>query len=82
MPDEGTAPLRRAIARVKYLPETESWAELQVRERAAVQYVLSLDEPQRVGRRCYWRVEVRAAGKLWKRFLVTPDAAHVIENPR
>ncbi|MGH8706169.1 MAG: hypothetical protein ACREUO_12230 [Burkholderiales bacterium] len=80
MPDEGGAPLRRAVARVKYLPEIETWAELMSRSRTVVQYVLSLDEPRSIGGRCYWPVEVRADGRLWKRFLVTPDGARVIED--
>lgn len=82
MPDEGTAPLRRAVGRAKYLRETERWAERQARERAAVQYVLLLDAPQRIRGRSYWPLEVRAGDKLWKRFLVSPDAKRSIENPR
>ena len=73
-------PLRRAVSRVKYLPETEAWAELASRDRAVVQYVLSLDEPKHVAGQCYWTVEVRADGKLWKRFLVTPDGNRVMED--
>jgi hypothetical protein len=79
-PDEGNAPLRRAVARVKYLPETEAWARQQARSGATVQYVLSLDDPKRVGGRCYWTLEVRADGKLWKRYRVSPDAKHAIER--
>ena len=81
VPDEGgNTPWRRAVAKVKYLPQTEVWAELMSRDRNPVQYVVSLDEPKRLGGRCYWPVEVRAQGKLWKRFLVTPDGAKIIEE--
>ena len=81
VPDEGAStPWRRAVAKVRYLPEIETWAELQARERNVVQYVVLLDEPRRAGGRCYWPVEVRAAGKLWKRFLVTPDGNALRED--
>lgn len=80
VPDEGAAPLRRAVARVKYLPETEAWAEHMARNRMVVQYVLSLDEPRRIGGRCYWPVEVRAGGKLWKRFFVRPGDGGAVED--
>jgi hypothetical protein len=81
LPEEGgDTPWRRAVAKVKYLPETEAMAELQSRERNAVQYVVSLDEPKRLGGRCYWPVEVRIEGKLWKRFLVTPDGSALRED--
>jgi hypothetical protein len=73
-PDEGgNTAWRRAVAKVRYLPETEIWAELRSRERAVVQYVVLLDTPQHAEGRCWWPVEVRADGRLWKRFLVTPD---------
>ncbi|MEK6244798.1 MAG: hypothetical protein AABM33_09890 [Pseudomonadota bacterium] len=81
VPDEGgNAPWRRAVSKVKYLPETEVWVELMSRDRNIVRYVVSLDEPKYVGGRCYWPVEVRAEGKLWKRFLVTPDGAKILEE--
>ena len=81
MPDEGgNTPWRRAVAKVKYLPETEAMAALQG-DRSLVRYVVSLDEPKRVGRRCYWPVEVRVDGRLWKRFLVTPDGSAMREDP-
>lgn len=79
--DEGSAPLRRLVARVKYLPETEVWAELMSRNRTVVQYVLLLDEPRRVEGRCHWPVEVRAENRLWKRFLVPGESGPVIETP-
>jgi hypothetical protein len=80
VPDEGgNTPWRRAVAKVKYLPETEAMAALQG-DRSLVRYVVSLDEPRWVGRRCYWPVEVRVDGRLWKRFLVTPDGSAMRED--
>jgi hypothetical protein len=81
VPDEGTAPLRRLVARVKYLPETEAWAELMSRTRTVVQYVVLLDEPQRIEGRCHWMVEVRAEDRVWKKFLVPGEGGPVIELP-
>ena len=81
VPDEGgNTPWRRVVSKVKYLPETEAWAELMSRDRNLVQYVVSLDEPKQLGGRCWWPVEVRADGKLWKRFLVTPQGDAVRED--
>ena len=37
-----------------------------------------IDAPVREGKRCYWPVEVRAEGKLWRRYLVTPDGKNVL----
>lgn len=70
MAEEGTAAYRRLVARVKYLPETEAWAESKGREKETVQYVLHLDAPRRIQGRCHWPVEVRAGKRMWKRFLV------------
>ena len=82
IPDEGSsAPMRRLIARVKYLHETEVWAELMSRTRTVVQYVLHLDQPRRMEGRCYWPVEIRAEDRVWKRFLVPGGAEPVIELP-
>lgn len=72
-PDEGNMPLRRAVATVKYLPETEAWAASMHKAGAVVQYAVRLDAPRWAGGRCYWPVEVRAEGKIWGRFYVTPD---------
>ena len=81
VPDEGgNTPWRRAVAKVKYLPETEAWSEAVHRAKGIAQYVVSLDEPRHVGGRCYWPVEIRAEGKLWKRFLVTPQGDAVRED--
>jgi hypothetical protein len=76
-PDEGNMPLRRAVAKVKFLPETEAWAAERHKAGEVVQYALRLDAPRRENRRCYWPVEVRAAGALWRRFYVTPDGQRV-----
>ena len=80
-PDEGGMPLRRAVTRIQLLPEVDAWADAMHRNRVAVQYVVRLDEPVRgVGReagRCFWPVEVRADGKLWRRFLVSPDGKSI-----
>jgi hypothetical protein len=72
-PDEGNMPLRRAVNKVKFLPETEAWATTMHKTGAVVQYALLLDEPRHERGRCYWPVEVRAEGKLWRRYYVSPD---------
>jgi hypothetical protein len=76
VPGDGTS-LRRALLRVKYLPETELW-ELQARKHATVQYVLSLDEPILHEGRCYWPIEARAQDKLWHLFYATPRGEQVL----
>ena len=70
-------PLRRAVAKVKFLPETEAWAASMHQAGAVVQYALRLDEPRWAERSCYWPVEVRAGDKLWRRFYVTPDGTRL-----
>lgn len=82
MPDEGNTPWRRAVAKVRHRAETDAWAARMSRERFHVQYVVSLDAPKHVAGRCYWPVEVRADGRLWKRFLVTPDGRYVLEDTK
>jgi hypothetical protein len=77
-PDEGNMPLRRAVSKVKYLPETEAWASAMHKTGAVVQYALLLDRPTMVKERCYWPLEVRAEGKLWRRFYVTPDGKDLL----
>ena len=72
VPDEGNTPWHRAVSKVKYRPETEAMAALQP-ERSMMRYVVSLDAPRHLGGRCWWPVEVRVDGRLWKRFLVTPE---------
>jgi hypothetical protein len=77
-PDEGSMPLRRAVSRVKYLPETEAWAAQMHKAGAHVQYALLLDHPAVRDGRCYWTVEVKANGEIWKSFLVSPDGKGII----
>jgi hypothetical protein len=77
--NEGSSPLRRVITRVKYLPETEAWQK-SLPEGAIAQFVLLVDSPQKIRGRCYWPVEVRAAGALWRRFLVTADGERVLDR--
>lgn len=69
VPGDGTS-LRRALLRVKYLPETEAW-ELAARQSATVRYVLSLDAAREIDGRCYWPIEARSGGELWHRFYAT-----------
>lgn len=81
IPDEGgNTPWRRAVAKVRYLPDVEAWAIRMTKDGHLVQYVVLLDEPRRLQGRCWWPVEIRAAGALWRRFLVTPDGAVVRED--
>jgi len=76
VPGDGTS-LRRALLRVKYLPETELW-ELQARKSATVHYVLDLTDPIRHEGRCYWPIEARSADRLWHRFYATPRGEQVL----
>lgn len=80
-PDEGNMPLRRAVTRIQVLPETEAWASAVHKTGAVVHYAVLLDQPVRVSGRCYWPVEARAEGKLWRRFLVSPDGKRLL-GPR
>ena len=50
------------------------------RERTVVQYVAELDQPRHIDGTCFWTVEVRAEGKLWRRYLVTPDGKQLRED--
>jgi hypothetical protein len=77
-PDLGNLPLRRAVAKVKYLPQTEAWAAAQHEAGQAVQYALQLEQILRQAGRCYWTVDAIAEGKLWRRFYVTPDGTRVL----
>ena len=79
-PDEGNMPLRRAVAKVKFLPEIEAWAASMHKAGAVVEYALRLDQPRRENGRCYWPVEVRAQGKVWRRYYVTPDGSTVLKK--
>ena len=70
-------PLRRAVTKVQMLSEVDLWAEEMRRNGAHVQYLLRLDEPVVQAGRCYWPLEVRAEGKLWRRYLVSPDGKSI-----
>ena len=52
-------PLRRAVSRVKFLPDTQAWAAAQHKDGVVVRYVLSLDHDRHQHGRCYWTVEAR-----------------------
>jgi len=80
VPGDGTS-LRRALLRVKYLPETEAW-ELQARKTGTVHYVLSLGDPIVREGRCLWPIEARQGDRLWRRFYATPRGDQVfVEDP-
>jgi hypothetical protein len=79
-PDEGNMPLRRAVSKVRHLPETEAWAKQAQAAGAIVHYALLLDRPKTQDGRCYWPVEVRAGEALWRRFYVTPDGKRLISG--
>ena len=70
-------PLRRAVSRVRMLPESLAWSQAVHKDGTVVQYAVLLDQPVRMAGRCYWPVEARAGGKLWRRFLVTPDGKNL-----
>src|SRR5262245_27515845 len=78
-PDEGNMPLRRAVARVEMLPEVDAWAKAVRRDGAVTQVLVKVGESVRRAGHCYWPVEVRAEGRLWRRYLVTPDGKRVID---
>ena len=50
-----------------------------VRRAQSRNTIVRLDEPVRrgAGCACYWPVEARR-GKLWRRYLVTPDGKNVL----
>jgi hypothetical protein len=79
-PDEGNMPLRRAVSKVRYLPETQAWAKQAQDAGAIVHYAVLLDRPKMRNGRCYWPVEVRACNTLWRRFYVTPDGKRLISQ--
>src|SRR5687767_14059580 len=76
-PGLGYLPLRRAVTRIEMLPEVSAWARGRIEKGAKPQYAVRLDQPVREAGKCYWPVEVRAEGKLWRRYLVTPDGKDV-----
>jgi hypothetical protein len=77
-PDEGNMPLRRALTRVQMLPETEAWQRERRDAGDAVQFRLLLEETVTLKKRCYWIVEALAAGRVWRRFYVSPDGKSVL----
>ena len=81
-PDEGTMPLRRAVSKVRNLPDIEAWASTAHKTGAIVQYALFVDRELKKNGRCYWTVEARAEGKVWRRFFVSPDGKSLLpEKP-
>ena len=76
-PDLGNLPLRRAVTRVEMLPEVHAWARDRIENGVKPQYAVRLDQPVRERGKCYWPVEIRAEGKLWRRYLVTPDGKNI-----
>lgn len=81
-PDEGGMPLRRAVSKVRYLPEVEAWASAVHKTGAVVHYALYLEQTVQAAGRCHWTVKVRASGKTWRRFFVSPDGTSVrAEDP-
>ncbi len=81
-PDLGNLPLRRAVAKVKYLPDTEAWAAEQHQAGKVVQYALQLERELQLAGRCYWTVDAITDGRLWRRFYVTPDGRRVLGEDR
>ena len=81
-PDLGNLPLRRAVTKVKLLPETEAWSAYVHKTGAIVQYALLLEQPVNHAGRCYWTVDAIAEGKVWRRFYVTPDGKRVLDEDR
>jgi hypothetical protein len=77
-PDEGGMPLRRAVTKVQMLAEVDAWARATEKNGIKPQYVVLLDQSVREAGRCYWPVEVRADGKLWRSFLVSPDGKSIL----
>ena len=76
-PDQGNMPLRRAVTRVEMRPEVHEWHRTMVEQGLKPQYAVRLDEPVREAGKCFWTVEVSVQGKLWRRYLVTPDGKTV-----
>lgn len=75
VPGDGTS-LRRALLKVKYLPETERWASA-IAKPATAHYVLSLDAPRLYAGRCYWPIEARSDDRLWHTFYATPHGEDI-----
>jgi hypothetical protein len=78
-PDEGNMPLRRAVGRIEMRPEVDAWAKAVRRDGTVTQVAVMVGASVRRAGRCYWPVEVRAAGQVWRRFLITPDGKRIID---
>jgi hypothetical protein len=76
-PEQANTSLRRAVTRVEMVPQVAEWHREMVRKGVDPQYVVRLDERHREGGKCFWPVEVHAEGRLWWRYLVTPDGKTV-----
>ena len=81
-PDLGNLPLRRAVTKVKLLPQADAWAAELHKAGQVVQYALLLENTVEQSGRCYWTVEAIAGGKVWRRFYVTPDGKRVLDEAR
>lgn len=79
-PDEGNLPLRRAVARVEMHPAVDDWIREMRRQGVVTQVAVLVAESVHRRGRCYWPVEVRAEGALWRRYLVTPDGKRIIDE--
>ena len=79
-PNEGNMPLRRAVSKVKFLPETEAWARAMQKNGTVVHYAVLLDQPRYKKGVCYWPVEVRAGSQVWRRYYVSPDGKRVLRK--
>ena len=77
-PDEGNMPLRRAVSRVRLLPEAEAWSAAERRDGLIVHYAVLLEETVSARGRFHWTVEARVGNRVWQRFYVTPDGASVL----
>src|SRR5260221_3149 len=58
-PDEGNMPLRRAVTKVKLLPQTEAWAASMHKAAPVVQYPLPLDREWHRDGHCSWTRDAR-----------------------
>jgi hypothetical protein len=77
-PDEGNMPLRRAVARVRYLPQIEAWSKARHDAGELVQYQLFLEPSIVLKGTCYWTLDVRGGAALWRSFYVTPDGKRLL----
>ena len=73
-------PLRRAVTKVRMLPEIDVWSATLQKTGAAVQYALLLGRTLHSGGRCYWTIEVKADAKTWRTFRVSPDGKKLLRK--